>query len=279
MDPGASGANSVRRSTRLQRATLPQATGDGNASSRRGLQSDHKDMDKVDGTGDVAKRRPSTEREETASASQTSIAPLRSSSTTTTSGSNYVSVGTQTPNAQLTPYTRYLWRYMLELYPGEQLSQYSARLSFIRKVVKEHQAAEKAAHEEYHKWLRHASNPYFKFAHKLPQLHNASKHEAHMLKAALEIQEDLRRDWLLIQPARVEFFLFQKFPSEIRVRIWRMSLEPRVIEVRPTGHQTLDQDRLLYPNQPPHHTQCRLNPYGNRVYRQYHSPYIGKWLP
>lgn len=55
-----------------------------------------------------------------------------------------------------------------------------------------------------------------------------------------------------------------------RTYIWRLSLRPRVIEVRPTGEETLDEDREIYPVQPAgppaFDHPCRSNPYGYRKY-------------
>ena len=84
-----------------------------------------------------------------------------------------------------------------------------------------------------------------------------------MLNMVQMLEASAENEWVdALADVQPSFPQFGNLPRETRSYIWRLSLQPRVVEVRPWGEDNLDAIRQTYPLQPAHTGRCRMNPYG-----------------
>jgi hypothetical protein len=215
------------------------------------------------------------------------LAGKHASSTRMVSSSklSYVSVSTQTCSigAAQSPgdFERQLEATVQEMFPGKSKEEAGKRCDFMQLEVQEHFEQAEIAHDNFARWKNRASGHKYRKSHLSSRLYHVLTMENAMLRCAQDIHLKMWKEWRLLLPKsgqhEPQFHLFSVLPPELRKLIWILSLEPRVIEVRPRDERTLDQDRLSYPIQATGEGNHRMHPYGFRWYDLHDD--LRDWLP
>jgi hypothetical protein len=187
---------------------------------------------------------------------------------------SYISVSTQTcPIGTAQPPSHFenqLESMVRDMFPGKSKEEAAKRCDFMQLEVQEHFEQAEIAHDNFERWRRRADLHNHRKLYLSPRLYHVLTMENAMLRCAQDIHLKMWKEWRSLLPKsgqhEPQFHLFNVLPPELRRLIWVLSLEPRVIEVRPLDERSLDRARLSYPIQATGEGNHRMHPYGFRWY-------------